>query len=145
MSHSLRNRLLPMLMLVPSVIVGSNVLMAAPAHAAVACDPLQMGAKIMPGTPRFEVVTFKLTNCTATAQTVILSGIRHAPAGYSTSGFNFGDSQPFPIPARGRTTVMHGAPAPTCKGVYKVTGDSEVSATTEGMVLDADMTSYTIR
>jgi hypothetical protein len=139
--HSWLYRLLPVLLLLPGAVVTSDVLMATPAHATVtaACDPTEVSVVIH---GRSEVVTFKLKNCTTATQRLIISGQRTAPAACTKSNRNFGDSPPLPLPAGQRATVTHTAPAPTCKGIYTVTGDTELRGTET--VVDADIATYTV-
>jgi hypothetical protein len=139
--HSWLNRLLPVLLLVPGMVATSDVLVATPAHAAVAavCDPTRVTAAINGSS---EVVTFKLKNCTTATQHLVVSGNRKAPAACPGSGRNFGDSPPFALGAGQTLTVKHTAPAPTCKGTYTVKGDTELKGTET--VVDADMTTYTV-
>jgi hypothetical protein len=139
-SHSWLNRLVPILLFVPGIVTTGSIALPTTAQAVTTCDPLEVVASVVPGVG--ETVVFKLKNCTALAQNVVLSGKRRAPAKCQRWNLNFGDSPVIHLAPHQALHFFHNAADPTCKGRYVLTGDSEINRTE--VVLDADLSSYTV-
>jgi hypothetical protein len=127
-----------MLILAPTAVVSSGVVMASQAHAAT-CDPLEVRVKTSAG---IESAYFTYTNCGTTTTYFTISGHRKPPKACRGGAIVTGDVQTREL-APGKSAIgEYHSPAPTCHGMY--TWRADIELTTLEQVLDADSVTYTV-
>ena len=140
LGHSWLKRLLPVLVLAPTVVLSSSVVTAAPAHGATACDPIEVSVKTTKA--GVEKVFFTYTNCGTTHAYFTISAKRVPPSACPNDGINTGDAVTPNVAPGGTKVGEYHSPAPTCPGRYKWKADIELGSTET--VLGTDSVTYTV-